>query len=52
MSEIFKPLNYLKEKLSLDGDFLKEWKRLSIPEREELKDDAKLEHNYLNKENK
>lgn len=45
--ETFKPLMYLKVKLDVNGDFLKEWKRLSIPEKEELRDAAKMEYDYL-----
>ena len=47
--ETFKPLMYLKEKLDVNGDFLKEWKRLSIPEKEELREAAQLENDYLTK---
>ena len=40
MKKMFSVLGYLKHMLGVDGDFLKEFKRLDTKEREELREAA------------
>tara|TARA_Y100001951_G_C11267023_1_gene256258 strand:+ start:1180 stop:1338 length:159 start_codon:yes stop_codon:yes gene_type:complete len=52
MNEPFSPIKYLRQELDIDNDFLSEWRRLTLQEKEELKEYATEEYNNKKKEDK
>ena len=51
MTETKSPIRYLKDNLSINGDFLQQWRKLDNKDREELKELAEEEINKSESKN-